>query len=166
MSPKTLSSTILTDRSILLSHLFMDSKRLHAVIIPILPLLRISLLVHSHQIVLQSLIHTINSINSIPLRNGNTRNVSMKIQQWNGKRMDCLMRTQFMNSNEELDKWYRVDSSSLLSRLLHEESTHWIFIISLIPVHLWRFLAITNTIHANQKEWMKRQVSFARMLSE
>ena len=38
MSPKTLSSTILTNRNMLLSHLFMDSKRLHVVIIPILPL--------------------------------------------------------------------------------------------------------------------------------
>ena len=78
MSPKILSYTILTSRSMLLSHLFMDSKRLHVVIIPILPLLRISLLVHFHQIVLQSLIHTINNTNSIPLRNGNTRNVNMK----------------------------------------------------------------------------------------
>ena len=56
--------------------------------------------------------------------------------------MDWLMWTQFMNSNEELDKRHKVDSYSLLSRLPHEQPTHWIFIISLIPIHLWRFLAI------------------------
>ena len=38
-------------------------------------------LVHSHQIVLQSLIHTINNASSTPLRNGSTRNVNMKNQQ-------------------------------------------------------------------------------------
>ena len=39
------------------------------------------LLVHFHQIVLQSLIHTINNTNSTPLRNGSTRNINMKNQQ-------------------------------------------------------------------------------------
>ena len=117
----------------------MDSKRLHVVIISI-TLYEVSfLLVHFHQIVLQSLIHTINNTNSTPLINGSTRNVNMKNQQWNRKRMDCSMWTQFMNSNEELDKRHKVDSDSPISPLPHEESTRWIFIVPLIPIHLWLF---------------------------
>ena len=166
MSPKTLSITILTDRSMLLSHLFIDSKRLHVVIIPILPLWRIPPLVHFHQIVLQSLIHTINNASSTPLRNGSTRNINMKNQQWNRKRMDCSMRSRCIDSNEELDKWHKIDSYSLISRLPHETIIPWIFIFPFIPIHLWRFLEIIMTIHANQKEWIKRQVSCTLMPSE
>ena len=166
MSPETLSSTILTGRSTLQSHLFMDSKRLHVVTISIPPLLRIPPFVHSHQIELLSLIHTINNTNSTPLRNGSIGNINMKMQQWNRKRVDCWRQFQFMDSNEELDKWHNVDSYSPITRLPYEQPTHWIFVFPFILIHLGRFLVMTNTIHANQMKWMKRQVSFMRIPSE
>ena len=49
------------------------------------------------------------------------------------------MRSQFMDWNEELDKWYNVDSYSPITRLPYEQSIRWIFMFPFIPIHLWRF---------------------------
>ena len=166
MSPKSLSSTILTNRNMLLSHLFMDSKRLHAVIIPILLLWSVPLacsfppnrttIAHSHN--QQCQLHT--------------------TQKWIHK--ECKHEKSIVKQKE--DGLFDVNPIHEFKwgtgQMIHGEFifpnlsiTPWTtnplnIHISICPYSPMTVPSDNVTIHANQKEWMKRQVSFMRMPSE